>query len=300
MRRRILFAAGAFLLAWHALCAEVPFLSGRVNDTAGMLSIDTYQQLTKLLKDHEDSTSNQVVVLTVSSLEGESIEAFSIRVVEAWKLGQKDRDNGVLLLVARDDRKVRIEVGRGLEGALPDITCGSIIRNVIIPRFKAGDFDGGVKEGTVAVLHAIAGEYVVAPDDSSEDLDPMGMLIAGGLFLVVVGTFTMIGILNKGAQSWFLYLFLIPFWAAFPMAILGLKIGGVFFGSYIVGFPLLKVLLPQTGFGARWQKSFNGHAGSGSSWSSGSSSGWSSSSSSSSSFSGGGGSFGGGGSSGSW
>ena len=111
------------------LGTEVPYLSGRVNDVAGVLSNSTHAELESLLKAHEDSTSNQVVVLIVPGLEGESLEGYSIKVAETWKLGRRGKDNGVLLLVARDDRKVRIEVGRGLEGDLTDQLCGMIIHD---------------------------------------------------------------------------------------------------------------------------------------------------------------------------
>ncbi len=147
-------------LCMHAAsAAEVPFLSSRVNDTARMLSWETIGHLETQLKEHEDYTSNQVVVLTISSLDGETLEEYSMKVVETWKLGVRGRDNGVLLLVSQDDRKVRIEVGYGLEGTLTDIICGSIIRHEIVPRFKEGDFDGGVQAGINAVLMAIKGEY---------------------------------------------------------------------------------------------------------------------------------------------
>ncbi len=99
------------------------------------------------------------MVLTIPSLEGEDLEDFSIKVAEAWKIGSKGVDNGVILLIARDDRKVRIEVGRGLEGKLTDLVSGRIIRNSIIPRFRAGDFDGGVRAGVSGIVEAVRGEY---------------------------------------------------------------------------------------------------------------------------------------------
>ena len=148
----------------------VPFLGSRVNDTAEMLSSGTVQDLETLLKVHEDSTSNQVVVLTIPALQdGETIEQFSIRVADIWKIGQKGKDNGVILIVSRDDHKVRIEVGRGLEGALPDITSGSIIRHEIVPRFKGGDFDEGVKSGVAGILAAIRGEYQADGESTGDD-----------------------------------------------------------------------------------------------------------------------------------
>lgn len=281
----------------------VPILTGRVNDDANILSASVVSSLEHLLKTHEDSTTNQVVVLTVPSLAGgESIEQFSIRVADAWKIGQKGKDNGVLLIIASEDRKVRIEVGRGLEGSLPDITCGSIIRHEIIPRFKNGDFDGGVSAGVSSILAAIAGAYTASADDHGGVMagDTAGLIIGLTLFTVVVGTFTVIGVLLPGGMSWFLYVFLIPFWAAFPTALLGTTTGLTMLAIFAAGFPLVKLLLPRTAFGKRMAKSST-WAGKGgvSGWSSSSSSGgWSSSSSSS--FSGGGGGFSGGGASGSW
>lgn len=281
---------------------EVPLLAGRVNDAAGILSTGTVAALESLLKSHEDSTSNQVVILTVPALEdGETIEQFSIRVADEWKIGRKGKDNGVLLIVARDDRKVRIEVGRGLEGVLPDITCGAIIRHEIIPRFKNGDYDGGVTAGTRSILDAVRGAYTAdASDASSGGIDLAGLIIGGGLFVVVVGTFTVIGLLMPGFVSWFLYVFLIPFWAAFPMALLGVPAGLTLLIAYAVGFPLAKLLLPRTALGKRLAvKGAWSRGGGGGPWVFSSGSGGSSSGGSSS-FSGGGGGFSGGGASGGW
>ncbi len=143
---------------------DVPFLSGYVNDQAEMLSAGTVQALDRELHAFEDSTSNQVVVLTVTDLGGEGLEEFSCRVARTWRLGQKGKDNGVLLLVSRDDRKVRIEVGTGLEGDLTDVTCGLIIRSRILPRFRNADFDGGVLDGVHAILDAIRGSFSPAAD----------------------------------------------------------------------------------------------------------------------------------------
>jgi uncharacterized protein len=303
--RSLLVAAVA--LSWTLVgLAEtpVPYLGGRVDDTAGMLSAGTIQALEATLKAHEDSTSNQVVVLTVPSLEaGETIEQFSIRVADTWKIGQKGKDNGVLLIVSRDDRKVRIEVGRGLEGALPDITCGQIIRHEIIPRFKAQDYDGGVTEGVNAILAAIKGEYhAEAAAESGNDMDVLGILMFGILFLVTVGTFTVIGVATPSKVGWFLYVFLMPFWSAFPIGVLGPSIGFKLFLAFVVLFPAARILLPKTDWGTRmrtWAASSSRSGGSGSSGS-GSWGSSSFSSGSSSSFSGGGGGFSGGGASGSW
>ena len=111
------------------------------------------------LRDFEDQTSNQLVVVTFSSLEGEALEDFSIHLAEAWKIGQKGKDNGVILLIFKDDRKVRIEVGYGLEGALTDATSQLIIENEIKPRFREGKFDEGVEAAVQAIMAATKGEY---------------------------------------------------------------------------------------------------------------------------------------------
>ncbi|HNI89138.1 MAG TPA: TPM domain-containing protein, partial [Leptospiraceae bacterium] len=127
------FSIIIFLLLQTAsiFALDVPYLSGRVVDEAGILSEETKSSLEKKLIEQEKKTSNQLVVLTIPSLEGEVLEDYSIKVATTWKLGQKGKDNGVLLLIAKDDRKLRIEVGYGLEGTLTDVMCSRIIRNEI-------------------------------------------------------------------------------------------------------------------------------------------------------------------------
>ena len=163
MRRQLLHLAKFFLLVMP-LCAvgqrEIPALAGhRVHDEAGILSPSTASSLEVSLQRFEDSTSNQIGVLIVNSLERESIDQFGIRVADKWKLGQNDKDNGVILLVAVEDRKVRIEVGQGLEGPLPDAICSRIIRNEMSPSFRRGDYDTGVIASIEAIQMAIKGEY---------------------------------------------------------------------------------------------------------------------------------------------
>lgn len=290
-------ATTALLLTFGVLSAfaqEVPFLGGRVNDNAEMLSFGTVNELEMMLQAHEDSTSNQVVVLTIPTLEELVLEEYSMKVVETWKLGQAEKDNGVLLLIVRDDRKLRIEVGNGLEGILTDAVSSAIIRREITPRFREGDFDEGVRAGVQAILAAIGGAYVAETDGESEPMNLMAAILGMTIFTVVTGTFTLVGISTKGFMSWFLYVFLMPFWLMFPYAFLGTFVP---FLVYIVGFPLLKLLIARSpAMQASLGKWARVSPGSGSSWSSRSTSGWSSGSS----FSGGGGSFSGGGSSGSW
>lgn len=130
-----------------------------VHDEANVLSAQAKAELEVILKAERDSTSNQIAVLIIPSLDGEALEEYSLRVAEKWKLGQKDKDNGALLIISIGDRLVRIETGYGLEGALTDALSSRINRNEIAPRFRQGDFDGGVKAGVLAIMQAIKGEY---------------------------------------------------------------------------------------------------------------------------------------------
>lgn len=159
---------------------EVPPLTGRINDTAAMLSQQTVGELDSLLAGLEASDSTQLVVLTVPSLEGEVLEEFSIRVAETWGIGQKKHDNGALLLISRDDRRLRIEVGYGLEGRLTDLTAGRIIGRVIVPRFKEGRFDQGIRDGVEAMILAVKGEFdsstISASRGRGEENDPAGLI----------------------------------------------------------------------------------------------------------------------------
>src|SRR5690349_14330846 len=154
------------LLSPLTVCAlDVPALTGRVVDLAGVLPAHDAAQLTDQLKAHEEKTGNQVAVLILPSLEGEPLEEYSHRVATTWRLGRKGTDNGALLFIALKERKLRIEVGYGLEGALTDLRSSRIIRQEIVPRFKAGDIPGGVRAGTEAILKTIEGTYQ-AKDDS--------------------------------------------------------------------------------------------------------------------------------------
>jgi len=137
----------------------VPALTQRVNDYASMISPQARMQIEQKLAALEAEDSTQIAVLTVSSLEGEPIEEFSIRVAEAWKLGDAKRDNGILLIVSKADRKVRIEVGYGLEGRLTDLQSGRIIYDIIRPAFARGDFDAGFIGATDALVAAVKGEF---------------------------------------------------------------------------------------------------------------------------------------------
>ncbi|MFM7854391.1 MAG: TPM domain-containing protein [Flammeovirgaceae bacterium] len=140
--------------------APIPEYGGkRVYDVAGVLSAETVAQLERTLTKERDSTTNQIGVLIIPSLEGEDIDGYGIRVAEKWKLGDEKNDNGVILIIAIEDRKIRTEVGQGLEGRLTDALSSRINRNEIIPYIKQGDYDTGVTIGVAAIIKAIKGEY---------------------------------------------------------------------------------------------------------------------------------------------
>ncbi|MCF7797224.1 MAG: TPM domain-containing protein [Lentisphaeria bacterium] len=130
-----------------------------VNDWAGLMTTRQAQQLEMQLRQFENATSNQFVVATFPSLKGQNLEDVSIRMYEAWRLGQKGRDNGVLLTVWKAERKIRIEVGYGLEPVLTDALSGRIIRDEMAPSFRRGDFYGGIIHGVKAIMAATRGEY---------------------------------------------------------------------------------------------------------------------------------------------
>jgi len=154
------------LLPLSVFALKVPPLKGRVNDTAHLLSSSQTRELENYLAALEQSTGAQAALLTIPSLEGEDLEEYSIRVTDSWKLGQAEEDNGVLLLVALEERKIRIEVGYGLEGSLTDIKTGYIIRNIIVPSFQNGNYAGGILEG----MQSIAGVITGGGDISGETL----------------------------------------------------------------------------------------------------------------------------------
>jgi uncharacterized protein len=316
----VLVAVATLLLAVVAAGAvDVPYLTGRVVDNAEILKPATRERIAALAKAHEDKTSDQIAVLTISTLGGESVEEFAVRVFEAWKLGQKGKDNGVLVVVAPQDRKMRIEVGYGLEGTLTDVAASRIIRNVMTPAFKSGDFDRGIEDGVAAIVAQLEGQAATAGTTASfadastsntgksafkfEGPDiPWYMRILLGCFIFgIIGIFTVVGVMTPG-MGWFLYVFLIPFWAMFPIVIIGPKATVGLLALYVIGYPIAKLMLARQPWYAKAAADLKSKGkatvggmvitsgGSSSSGGGGSSGG----------FSGGGGSSGGGGASGSW
>jgi uncharacterized protein len=159
IRRFVLPILLVLLLPLNVLALEVPKHTGYVNDLAGLISSATELKIENFLRGFEGSDSTQLVVLTVDSLQGEALEEYSLKVAEKWGIGQKGKDNGALLLIAKQERKIRIEVGYGLEGKLTDLLAGRIIDNEITPHFKAGDYEGGVVAGITGMAEAVRGEY---------------------------------------------------------------------------------------------------------------------------------------------
>lgn len=177
---------GALLLLLISLpvfsAISFPELTGRVVDNADMIDAATEQQLTQMLAAHEQNSTNQVVVVTVNDLQGTTIEDFGYQLGRTWGIGQKDADNGALLLVAKDERKVRIEVGYGLEGVLTDAISANIIHAVILPKFKQAQFNDGIKEGAQAILAALGNDYQMRETSRDEERIPF----IGIVFLVAI------------------------------------------------------------------------------------------------------------------
>ncbi|MFI4986385.1 MAG: TPM domain-containing protein [Alphaproteobacteria bacterium] len=190
---------GAVAVLWLILSAAAaapafPPLSGRVVDEAGILSARTRDQITEMLAGREKATGEQIVVATVKSLQGYAIEDFGYQLGRSWGIGQKGRDNGAILLVAPNERKVRIEVGYGLEGRLTDAQSRVIIEQVILPAFRRGDFDAGVRDGAAAVLRVLGGEQAVAGGGKTNDnalfpaiFIPLWCIVFFGIWGIVLG-----------------------------------------------------------------------------------------------------------------
>jgi uncharacterized protein len=159
-----------------------------VHDEANVLSPSTVAQLERVLKAERDSTSNQIAILIVPSLEGEDMDGFSIRVAEKWKAGDEKKDNGVIFIVAIQDRKMRIETGYGLEGVLTDAVSSRINRNEVAPYFRQGNYDAGISAGTMAIIQAIKGQYknTDPPKRKRGGKSPWGTLIFIILLIIIM------------------------------------------------------------------------------------------------------------------
>lgn len=203
MRRALLasLVVVPLLVASAALAYTSPGSpTGYVNDFAGVLSSQTKIDLEQELAAFEASTSNEVAVVTVKSLGGDYIENYAVKLFEEYKIGKAKEDNGVLLLLAIDDHKLRIEVGYGLEGALPDSVADNIISDEMTPLLKAGDYDGAVAAGVHAIEAATVGEYVGSGNDSSGGWDFMDYMWAFIFFPIII--FQWLGAILARSKSW--------------------------------------------------------------------------------------------------
>ncbi len=263
----------------HAELAAIPELSSRVTDLTQTLSATEQAQLEQKLTTFEAKKGSQIALLIVPTTQPEDIAQYSIRVVEKWKIGREKVDDGLLLLVAKDDRKIRIEVGYGLEGAIPDLYAKRIISEIISPKFKQGDFYGGLDAGLNSLIGLVEGEALPAPSRAEPSgmgmMDMLPILLFGGL---VTGLFlrnifgTFFGsALNGGLIGALIWMFGV---ALFGAAILG-----------VIAFFITMML------GGRGMNGYSGGIPMGGGWSNGGGS---------SSWGGGGGDFGGGGASGDW
>lgn len=282
----------AALLTWASLAflphawadVAIPALKSRVTDLTGTLTPEQIGTLEQRVTAFEAQKGTQIAVLMLPSTKPEAIEQFSIRLAEAWKIGRKGTDDGLILIVAKEDRRLRIEVGYGLEGAIPDAVANRVISETITPRFKAGDFYGGVSAGVDQLIKLVEGEKLPPPaasasatGTSSDARDPFEYLvpgffvifIAGVVFRTLFGRFP--GAIAAGALTG------VVAWLLFSLGVAAL----VALGAFIL-------TLVNTGRGGSGLGGFSSGTGGGSFGGGGGG------------FSGGGGSFGGGGSSGSW
>lgn len=190
VQRTFLYVVLLWTCALAAQAAlQFPALTGRVVDSAQMLDGQTRAQITQMLQAHEQATGEQVVVVTLPDLQGASIEDFGYQLGRNWGIGEKGKDTGALLIVARDDRKVRIEVGYGLEERLTDAQSSVIINQVITPAFKNGDFAGGISKGAQAIVQVLGGNPLAEPTQAEPEDDffvEHGLLLLGLIVLAIV------------------------------------------------------------------------------------------------------------------
>ena len=295
-------AVRAFVLAlmmvwaWQAAAdVAVPPLTGRVVDQTGTLTSGDIAALNQKLKDLETRKGSQVAVLIVPTTQPETIEQFSIRVADAWKIGRKKIDDGALMVVAKNDRHLRVEVGYGLEGSLTDVTTKRIIDEEITPRFRAGDFAGGISAGIERMIKVIDGEPLPAPQppqwqdtgvlDESDLFNPVvlfGLFIVGAFLRTVLGR--LVGAAATGGVAG------LAAWLIAGSLGAALLLGGIAFVIAMFAGGFVPLGAPGRGrYGGGWPG--GGYSGGGWGGGSGGSGGG---------FGGGGGGFGGGGASGSW
>jgi uncharacterized protein len=303
--QRLVSLSWLFLLVCYPLLAAAaepvfPELTGRVVDQASLLSPEQRNFLTGLLKQHEEETSNQVVVVTLKSLQGYSIEEFGYQLGRHWGIGQKQRNNGVLLIVAPNERKVRIEVGYGLEGVLTDFLANDIIQSKILPYFKQNQYPLGIEAGVAAIIDVLKGSYSPIKRQKSEHLSVLKIIT-----LIIVAAFIDIVLIDYHMKRRLIAsgIFAVLTFVVTMILIDSLLFSSIFSFLTFFFYSLLSDYLRQESPSlTRYEKSYwyddrfgggGGGFGSGGGFGGGGHS-------SGGGFSGGGGSFGGGGSSGSW
>lgn len=276
------FILGLFLVSALLGAITFPVLNhSRIVDEAGLFSHAQKETLESTLSAHERATSNQIVVVTLASLQGYDIADFGYQLGRAWGIGTKERNNGVLLIIAPNERKVRIEVGYGLEGSLPDAIAHSIIQNTILPAFKAKNYFEGASKGVNAIISAIKGEYKA---DETTQKSAQHSFVVPLLFFFFMVFNAVLSFNASNRRRLFPSLFIsaiagIVSWFIFSMIVVSILVTcSVFLLSYVGGAFGGSTLPTSWGSGGGGSSSSGGFGG----------------------FSGGGGSFGGGGASGSW
>jgi uncharacterized protein len=267
--------------AWARAEVPVPPVA-RVTDQTGTLSREQIMTLESRLASFEKEKGSQIAVLIIPTAKPETIEQYALRIAETWKLGRKGVDDGALLLVAKNDRELRIEVGYGLEGALPDAIAKRIIAEIIVPRFREGDFYGGIQAGVERMISVIEGEPLPAPKRTRGQYDSVGsvlelvmigfvlVMVAGGVLRALFGRVVAAGLVGAGTTM--------LSWVLIAPLLVALIVGAIAFLITLAG-------------------EFNGPRGR---YGSAGGGGWGDSSAGGGGFSGGGGGFGGGGASGRW
>ncbi len=187
---------------------DIPKLKSRIMDLHGLLTPREEYNLETELKKFEHQTSNQLAVLIISSLQGYALEDYAIKVVDQWQLGDKKKENGVLLLIAMQDRKIRIEVGYGLEGALTDLISGTIIRNDLAPAFRSGHYYDGVSKALNSIMLATQNEYTAPPQKRRSSQKGEGSSIGSLIFFILFMIFGMLGGRRRGRGSGLFWLLL--------------------------------------------------------------------------------------------
>jgi len=238
VRRLLTFLLGTVCLAVMMLPAgsipvsaqNFPNLTGYVNDDAGLLSQQAKAELESKLAQLEKDTTAQVFVATIKSLEGDSIEDYANRLFEQWKIGQKDKNNGVLFLVALDDRKMRIEVGYGLEPVITDGRAGRIRDEDVLPLFKNNDYEGGIKAGVASIEKYVRDGTPPAPLEENPVKSMFGDFVFA-FFILSIITIYLSGFMARSKSVW-----MGGIWGAIAGVIMGLSIGGI---AALIVMPLI-------------------------------------------------------------